>query len=102
MKNNLMSSLGLCKRAGKLICGTDAVCTAIREQKNVLLVLAASDVSENTAKKITDKTSYYKVPLRVLEQTCYELGRAVGRMGGNACVGITDQSFVRLIEEHID
>ena len=102
MKNNLMSSLGLCKRAGKMVCGTDAVCTAMREQKNVLLVLAASDISENTAKKITDKTSYYKVPLYRLDQTCYELGRAVGRMGGSACVGITDQNFVKLIEEHID
>ncbi len=102
MKSNLMSCLGLCKRAGKLICGTDAVCTAMREQGNVLLVLAASDISENTDKRISDKTYYYKVPLYRLEQTCYELGRAVGRMGGSACVGVTDQSFFRLIKEHID
>lgn len=102
MKGNLMSCIGLCKRAGKLICGTDAVCTAMREQGNVLAVIAASDISENTAKKISDKTSYYKVPLYRVEQTCYEMGRAVGRMGGSACVGITDQNFLRLIEEHID
>ena len=48
----LLGAVGLCRKAGKLVMGTDAVCLALREAKKPFGVLAAGDCSENTSKQI--------------------------------------------------
>ena len=49
--DRLLSFLGLCKRAGCLISGAETVTKAVAEGK-ALLVLYASDVSENSLKGV--------------------------------------------------
>ena len=49
--DRLLSFLGLCKRAGCLISGAETVTKAVREGK-ALLVLYASDVSDNSLKGV--------------------------------------------------
>ena len=59
----LLSALGLCRKAGKLICGTPLICDALRSAKKPCAVIMASDNSENTQKKLSDKCAFYGVPL---------------------------------------
>ena len=81
-----------------LVRGTDMVCDALRSG-GVLLVLAASDNSQNTAKRLRDRCSYYGVRLMLLPATGEQLAAATGRGGVTAAVGITDASMVRMIEK---
>ena len=83
-------SLGLARRAGQLITGTDMVCDALAAGK-VRLVVRAGDVSENTKKKLTDKCGFYGVPLLGLCAGGEALARAVGKAGTLAAVGVTGE-----------
>ena len=56
-----LSAIGMCMRARKLLLGPDTVCDAMRAYsfkkrgERVYVVIEASDTSDNTHKKITDK-----------------------------------------------
>ena len=54
--------LGLCRRAGKTVLGTEMICKQMREKRKPVLVLIASDVSENTMSKLIGKSIFYKIP----------------------------------------
>lgn len=107
-EKKLLGVIGLCRGAGKATVGTDMVCELLRkrEKKNKnqekveILVLEASDTSENTHKKISDKCIYYNVKHIRLEATCEILGRAVGKRA-TAAVAIDDPNFCRAILEKI-
>ena len=99
--------IGMCRGAGKLIIGTPMICEHLRKQSNKnpassdaerrdVLVIEASDTSENTHKKISDKCIYYKVKHIRIESTCENLGRAVGK-DAVAAVAVADESFCRAI-----
>ena len=85
--------LGLAKRAGALAVGTEQVIEAVRKGK-AKLVLAASDVSENTAKQLRDKASYRNVPLELLPIDMGVLGHAIGKDRA-AAVALLQEGFVR-------
>lgn len=85
--------IGLAKRAGALAVGTEQVLDAVRKGKSHL-VLAASDVSKNTAKQLRDKTSFRQSPLEVLPIGMHELGRLIGK-DHTAAVAFLQEGFVR-------
>ena len=62
-EEKLLSALGLCIRARAAIVGVPLICTAMKggAQNKVLLVLEASDSSENTHKRISDRCAFYGV-----------------------------------------
>lgn len=93
MENKILSTLGICRKAGKTVMGTDNVCKRMREKRDVFVILAANGISENTAKKLSDKASYYNVPVIYTEFDMQALGSAVGNDSGSACVGITDKGL---------
>ena len=93
MANKLLSTIGICRKAGKTVVGVDAVCKRMRENKDVFLVLAASGLSDNSRKKLSDKSSFYGVPVIYTEFDILTLGAAVGNKSGSACVGITDKGL---------
>ena len=101
--SRLMNALGLCRKAGALICGTDMICTAMRDAKGKrpLLVLEASDTSEGTHKKINDKCSYYGVEAVRLSESGEELARAVGKTAGLAAVAVTDDNLAKLVKKSL-
>ncbi len=92
MNKRLISTVGLCRRAGKTVIGSDLVVKAVRGGE-CKIVLLASDASENTKKRITDKCATYKTRLVPIPLTAEELGLAVGKSNGVATVGITDESL---------
>ena len=100
-KAALLSMIGLAKKAGHAICGTDMVCDALRRGK-ICLVLAAENVSDNTKKKLSDKCAYYGVKLIFIPATADELGHAVGKSGAVAAVGTDSEGFGASIESKLN
>ncbi len=101
--DKLLSTIGLCARARKLIPGTPMVCEAMRKGGRAapLLVLEASDTSENTHAKLTSKCAYYGVPHRRIPADTATLGHAIGKSGAVAAVGITDPELLRAIARYL-
>ena len=91
-----LQCIGLAKKAGRLATGTENVLEAVRNGKAVA-VLAASDVSDNTAKLIRDKTASYNVKLIVTDHTRAELGNILGN-AACARVAFTDNGFASMYQ----
>ena len=85
-----MSLLGLANRARKTISGEELVVKEIQRGKAKLVILS-EDASSNTAKKITDKCNFYKVPLRYVNNRQI-LGQAIGKEE-RVVVAILDNGF---------
>ena len=102
-EKKLLSSLGLCARAGKVIFGVPMICEAMRKGgKNApVLIIEASDTSDNTNKKIADKAAYYKVRKVRLECDGATLALALGKTSSLAAIAVTDIQMCRMIEKHI-
>ena len=96
----LLFSIGLARKAGKLISGTDFVCDGIRKKK-IFLVICSEDVSDNTKKKISDCCTYYKTVLHFADVSKETLGSIIGK-SFSACVGITDKNLSELISRNIN
>ena len=92
-----LSALGLCAKARALIVGTPMVCDSLRGSKKPQAVLAACDNSENTAKKLSDKCTYWGVPLVAIEADGDTLAAAIGKQSRVAAVAITDENLCRLV-----
>ena len=99
--NRVMNALGLCRRAGALICGAPMICTELRGKKKPIIVLEACDTSKGTNKKLIDKCSFYEVRLVKLDIGGEELARAVGKTGVLAAVAVTDENLAKLIEKSL-
>ncbi|KIL50512.1 hypothetical protein KP77_18870 [Jeotgalibacillus alimentarius] len=85
-----MSLLGLATRAGKVISGEELVIKEVRNSK-AKLVLLSEDASANTTKKVTDKASFYKVPVRMVKDR-YLLGQLIGK-DARVTVAVLDKGF---------
>ena len=96
-KERLLGLAGLAAKAGKVIFGTPMVCDAMRAGKKMYLVLEASDCSENTHKRITDRCTYYRIPHRRIDAGTGELAHALGKSGDLAVVAITDKGLAEAI-----
>lgn len=102
-EEKLLSSLGLCARAGKLIFGVPMICEAMRKggRNMPLIVLEAKDTSENTHKKIEDKTAYYKVRKVRLNCDGAALASALGKTSSLGAVAIVDEQMCRMVQKYI-
>lgn len=92
MNNKFLSMLGLCRRAGAVIIGTDLVTKALPSGK-VKLVMYAENSSANTEKKITDKCKFYDVGCVKLTYSSDEIAHAIGKKSLVTVVGVADESF---------
>ena len=96
-----LTFLGLCRRAGKTVHGTPLVCEALAKRRPPCLVLLSAGASAATAKKITDKCRFYRVPLLTVPADTERLARAVGKASALAAVAVTDESFARELRKLI-
>ena len=92
-----LRALGLCRKAGKLIVGTDAVCAALAGGQKPCAVCAAADNSENTGKKLRDKCGFYGVKLIWLPVSGERLAHAIGKNARCAAVAVTDENLCGLV-----
>ena len=94
----LLSMVSLAKKAGKLVTGEEGCQKAIQKGQ-VFLLLLATDASQNTKKKFTNKTTFYKVPMYSLF-TKDEMGLAIGA-SNRATIGLVCENFSKKILEII-
>ena len=91
--NRALGMLGLCARAGKLVCGANAAIQAVRAGTARLVVLDAQ-AGPNTQKAVENACRHYGVRLSRLDG----LGRAVGKEGRMAAA-VLDEGLAARIEE---
>lgn len=94
-----VSLLGLMQRARQLVTGEELVIKAI-QKKRVYFVLIASDASDNTKKKISDKCSYYDIPYVYFENR-HSIGQAIGK-AERVTVGMLDKGFANKFRSLIE
>ena len=92
-----LNALGLSARARGLILGTPMICDALQSPRKPRLVVCASDNSENTAKRLSDRCAFYGVPTVMLECDGERLAHAVGKTARLAAVAVSDENLCRLV-----
>lgn len=99
-ESKIISLLGIAKKAGKTVSGTDMTVESIRNKKSsVRLILLAADASANTVKRITNTSEYYGIP--VIRMGCgkSELARVTGSTSEISVIGITDDGFAKAMQK---
>lgn len=87
-----LNDLGLCRRAGALCMGTDAVKEAVSCKKGVLVV-CSQFLSEKSKKEMRFLSQKYGVALCMIDHTFEEIGAIVGKPVGVLC--ITNESLAK-------
>ncbi len=95
----LCGMLGFAMRAGKVIIGTESVCSAMakRGKDRPQLVLISYTASEGTKEKILHKAEFYGVDALSINIDSSELGRLLGKLYAPATVAIVDSRFAEEI-----
>ena len=88
--NKLLNFLGLCKKAGKLSLGFDAVVKSMEEKKSSL-VLITKDFGINSLKKSQKKAELFSVKFLVINQTMDDIYKTLGKRCG--IISINDIDF---------
>ncbi len=96
MNDRLLSFLGLCRRAGKLVIGFDPVREAVETGK-AFLVLVAADISANTLKKLNTAIGEFGVPFYTVNRTKDEISFSLGKTC--ACLAVIDKGFADKLTE---
>ncbi len=97
MQDKALMAIGLAKRAGQAVFGTELVRSCAKSGKAKLIIIAA-DASENTKKEISDTAEFYKVRYTVSSYTMAQLSGAAGLMRNSSSVAITDENLTVLIK----
>jgi ribosomal protein L7Ae-like RNA K-turn-binding protein len=99
----ILSSLGLCAKAGKLIFGVPMICEALKKGGASMpaLIIEASDTSEGTHKKIANKAAYYGVRTVRIDCDGATLASALGKTSLLAAVAIKDEKMCSIVEKYI-
>ncbi len=99
MNNKLLSFLGLCRRAGKMTIGNDAVIEEINNGESCL-VLLAGDASQRTAKEVALVAENNNVEIRTLSYSKQQLSQALGKL--TAVISIHDAGFAKKLMQLAD
>lgn len=99
MNDRLLSLLGLCRRAGKLVIGADPSVESILAHKSKIII-AASDFSKNSAKAVLETAHKNNVRVFNINRTKDEISFAVGKLCG--VISIEDEGFAKKFAEIIN
>ena len=97
--NNILSMLGLAKKAGRLEIGEEPVGAAARA-RDARLILLASDAADNTLRRARHFADAGACLLTQIPATKDELGSAVGRTSC-AMLAITDIGFADAVAKKL-
>ena len=108
----ILSVLGLCARSRSLIYGVPQICEALGKGSKIsglkkgkdkypLIVFEASDTSENTHKRISDKCGYYNVKHVRLSVDGATLAQRLGKSSMLAAVAVTNENLCLLAKKYI-
>ena len=87
----ILSLAGLCRRAGGVVPGADAVIGAIKRggAGRPKAVILSSSATPRTTKQITDKTSSAGITLITIDADAYEIGEKLGIISSCAVFALT-------------
>ncbi len=98
MNDVFLSSLGLARRAGKLVFGFETVKTAMQKGE-VEIVFSAKDISDKTAKEL----SFLCIKMETEHiKTAYDmktLGASIGKLTG--IIAITDDGLAQMLKQKL-
>lgn len=100
MQDRFLMAVGLARRAGQAVFGTEQVRDTAKSGK-AKLIIVASDVSENTKKEIFDTAAFYKTECISLCYTMAQLSSAAGLLRSTSSVAVTDDNITVLIKNSI-
>ena len=100
MNNKITGTLGICRRAGHLTMGFDAV-KALIEQRRAMLVLTAADLSEKSRKEIVFVVSDTDIPVYSLSFDEASLSAALGLQKPVGIIATDDRGFAASLMKHI-
>ncbi len=89
--------LGMARRAGKTVHGTDMICERMRARSKPVLVIASHEASERTRLRLQYKCEFYNVPFLVAEVTAQRLGQLCG-CSVVAAVAVTDAGLAQELQ----
>lgn len=95
MKGNYLNLVGLAYRARKCSTGESIIIKDIQANK-VKLLLIASDIGDQTKKKLTDKCSSYDVPYMEVDDRA-TLAHAIGKQE-RVAIAILDDGFAKKLQ----
>ena len=98
-QNKLLCAIGLARKAGKTLLGTDVVCESMKAG-TLLFAVVSEHASENTKRRISEYAAQYGVKTVFVNESTEDLGAAVGKRP-LACIGITDENFMKLIDRNL-
>ena len=93
-KTKLSHSLGMAKKAGRIVTGEELVVKSIQAER-ARLVFVAHDAAPNLVKRITDKTTYYEIPMLDIFSSA-ELSHAIG--SDRKVIAVQDKGFAKKME----
>ena len=99
MNDRVLSFLGLCRRAGKLVIGAEVTEESVRLGKSQL-VLHASDASQNSLKRVRRAAQEKGVPVMNVYRDKDSLSHTLGRLC--AVLSVEDKGFAGKLCEMID
>lgn len=97
--NKVHNYLGLARRAGKTVLGTDAVLKNLNK-KQTYIIFVANDASDATIDKVEKKGFFYKIPV-IKKYSTDELSKALGT-NNQKVVCINDQGFTKAILSELE
>lgn len=92
--DKLLSFLGLCRRAGKMTIGNDAVVDAIINGESQLILLV-SDISARTEKTVTEVAQSNNISIVKLTKDKEQVSKSLGKL--TAVMSINDAGFAKKI-----
>ncbi len=99
MQNKVLSLLGIAMRGRNLVSGEFQTEEAVKKN-TAMLIIVATDASQNTKKLFHNKCSFYQVP--IYEYGTKEiLGRAIGK-DSRSSVGICDEGLADAIIKQLE
>ncbi len=100
MNSKLLGTLGICRRAGHLILGFDAVCDLMK-QRRAKCVLTAADLSEKTKKELLFAGKEQHTLLYDLPYDKATISIALGLQKPVGVIATDDEGFAKAIAKHI-
>ena len=96
MNDSFLSSLGICKRAGKLVFGFETIKTAMQKGQAVL-VFTARDLSQKTTKELRYLCSQMDVEIIETDYDMQSLGSSIGKKTGT--IAVTDEGLAEMAKK---
>lgn len=90
MNDRILSFLGICRRAGKLVIGADPSVESIQKRRAKLIIFA-SDFSQRSAAPVLAAADEYNIKTLTINRSKDELSFAIGKLCG--VLSIEDEGF---------